>query len=84
MPPEKGGFFYNSACNVLMESEDKQNSIDEEELEEWQEELETRLRTRRKERGREANRKDRKIFDSVAREKGMSKTQRQQFGDYIE
>lgn len=36
------------------------------------------------ERGRNANRRDRQIVDSVAREKGMTQDQRQEFGDYIE
>lgn len=67
-----------------MESEEQQNS-ESEELEDLEELLEERRRERQTpQRGRGANRKDRQIVDSVAREKGMSKTQRQTFGDYIE
>lgn len=36
------------------------------------------------ERGREANRRDRQIVNSVAREKGMTQAQRREFGNYIE
>ena len=68
-----------------MESGEQQNSIDEEELEDLEELLEERRRERQRPgRGRGANRKDREMVDSVAMEKGMSKTQRQTFGDYIE
>lgn len=43
-----------------------------------------RLERQRLGRGRGANRKDRAIVNSVAREKNMNREQRQQFGDYIE
>ena len=36
------------------------------------------------ERGREANRRDRQIVNSIAREKGMTQAQRREFGNYIE
>lgn len=36
------------------------------------------------ERGTEANRRDRQIVNSVAREKGMTQAQRREFGNYIE
>lgn len=36
------------------------------------------------ERGREANRRDRQVVESVAREKGMTPLQRREFGSYIE
>lgn len=68
-----------------MENGEEQNSPDEEELEDWEEEQERRKRKIQKlKRGRGANRKDRRIVDSIAREKGMVEEQRQQFGDYIE
>jgi len=54
-------------------------------LEDFEEELNKRRdEKQRLRRGRGANRKDRELVDAVAREKGMNKTQRQQFGDYIE
>ena len=36
------------------------------------------------ERGREANRRDRQIVNSIAREKEMTQAQRREFGNYIE
>jgi hypothetical protein len=58
---------------------------EEEELEDLDEELKKRQREKQRfGRGRGANRKDREMVNSIAREKGMDKIQRQQFGDYIE
>jgi hypothetical protein len=54
------------------------------ELEDLLEQLKEQQRQKQRGRGREANKKDRKMVDSVAREKGMNKIQRREFGDYIE
>lgn len=57
----------------------------DDELEKMLEQLKERQRkTQRLGRGRGANKKDRKMVDDVAREKGMSEAERREFGDYIE